>query len=134
MRKLNLLYLLLIVVVLAILPGCPKNIHVEGVAPEKQSIELFARNTGETIKAIEKTRKSLLVAAYDLHEAKEISESDYQTILRVSEKYDVAFKVAGAALDELRKSIDEGKTTSTTAVDTAIAGLKEALANLEELF
>jgi len=134
MRKLNLAYLLLIVVVLGVLPGCPKNIHVEGVAPENQSIELFIRNTGKTMKVIEKTRKDLLVAAFDLHEAKEISDSDYQTILNVSEKYDVAFKSAGAALDALRKAVDEGKPTSTAAVDTAIAGLKEALANLEELF
>ncbi len=112
--------------------GCLPKTHINDVAPEMQESELFIYRTGNTLKTIDESRDAAFETIIKLFKSGKMDAKDFNTAVKASEAYDLAYEAAVKALDGFAKASRRGESVTTASVEAAIAAVQSALKKLQE--
>ncbi|GEM_PF-2648350 len=131
MRKLNLSYLLLIVIMSMSAAGCFPHTHINNVPPERQAEENFIRDTGLSLDSLDSARETAFEAVIKLYIADQVDKETYETAVEADRVFDEAFKAAGESLKAFTKASRKGEPVEKATVETALTDVRSALESLQ---
>lgn len=112
--------------------GCIPKTHINDVVPEMQESELFIYRTGNMLEALEKSRDVAFESVIKLYKSDKMNTADFNTAVKASESYDLAYESAVAALSGYANASRRGESVTMATVDAAIAAVQSALRKLQE--